>query len=133
MELQTITLDMIQNAPPRVKAARGRQKGSSDVEKAWRAGFALLSDENPIAFSAKLTKASEYPMLRTSVNRSNGEDTGKVGPYRAALEHFGLCETILAEDEKTIVVAIARPLENDWNEIVNEIVNEIDENDDENV
>jgi hypothetical protein len=109
MESVEITLDMIRNAPARETKRRGRAKGSSAVEKAFRAGF---SDENcEIVFSQTL-KPSEYQMLRTAVNRENGEDTSKVSPYRDALESLGLIEAILAEsgegNDKRITLALAR-------------------------
>lgn len=109
METVDITLDMIANAPERVSKKRGRAKGSSPVEKAFREGFA--NEDADIVFGAVL-KPSEYQMLRTSVNRANGEDTSKVEPYRTALENLGLCETILAESgegsDKRITLALSR-------------------------
>lgn len=109
MEAISITLEDIANAPARTTKRRGREKGSSPVEKAFRAGMA--DTENPVVFGAVL-KPSEYQMLRTAVNRHNGEDTSKVEPYRAALEAFGLSEAILAESgegsDKRITVALSR-------------------------
>ena len=108
MEAVEITLDMIANAPERVSKKRGRAKGSSPVEKAFLAGY---MSEDDVVFGAVL-KPSEYQMLRTSVNRANGEDTSKVEPYRTALEALGLCETILAESgegaDKRITLALSR-------------------------
>ena len=109
MKALEISLEMIQNAPERVSKKRGREKGSSPVEKAFRAGMA---DENSVVVFGAELKPSEYQMLRTAVNRHNGEDTSKVEPYRTALESFGLCETILAEtgegSDKRITVALSR-------------------------
>lgn len=109
MEAFEVTLDMIANAPERVSKKRGRAKGSSPVEKAFREGFA--NEDAEVVFSAIL-KPSEYQMLRTSVNRANGEDTSKVEPYRAALNALNLRETILAEmgegSDKRITLALSR-------------------------
>ncbi len=108
MQTVEITLDMIANAPERERKSRGRQKGSSPVEKAFREGYASDSE---IVFGATLNP-SEYQMLRTAVNRANGVDTSKVGPYAEACEALGLTHTILSEtgegSDKRITVALSR-------------------------
>ena|SRR6187551_446063 len=116
MEAVEITREMIANAPARVSAKRGRQKGSSPVEKAFRAGF---ESGNEIVFGAKISP-SELQMLRTAVNRANGVDTSKVGPYETALVALGLTQTILSEtgegSDKRITIALERVSVSDDND-----------------
>jgi hypothetical protein len=115
MEAVNITLEMIANAPARERKARGRQKGSSPVEKDFRGWYAGTD----AVFGRKLS-TSEMQALRTAVNRTIAdEDTSKVGPYRAALESAGITETILSEEgegsDKRFTLALSRVVNEDNN------------------
>lgn len=104
-----ITAEMLANAPQRPTVSRGRAKGSSPVEKGFRAFYA---DENRTSWGQAFTN-SESAALRTAVCRVGlDKDSSRKSDYEDALSALNLTEVFLGQsgegNERIVTLALVK-------------------------